>query len=176
MEFILNGKRYELTKREVEMRLRGVRPEQIYEHAVEANGQLYPVKQVFAVATGRDVSEFTSQRAQDVLRRLGFTDPRKNGSGAATPPPPALSPALAGAGNGEEWVLELRTLGGGHQEIVLVDPADVEGLKDALPSLVGTDTSSAVRGVHPDAVGREVVFLVAWRNVAAATVLRRVER
>lgn len=166
MKFILNGDNYEMTRRDVEARLHGVSPDQIYEHAVEVNGELYPVKQVFAVATGRDVSEFTSQRARDVLRRLGFEDPRRAqqnlASGHAITEPTETV-----------WVLELRTLAGGHQEMVLADSQDVDELQKQVAYNVGGDGSYQVQALHPDALGGEASFTIAWRNVAAASLHQR---
>jgi len=37
------------------------------------DGRRYPVKQALAVATGLDPSDFTTQHARSVLRRLGLT-------------------------------------------------------------------------------------------------------
>jgi hypothetical protein len=164
MKFILNGDNYDVTRQNVEARLRGVAPDQIYEHAVEVNGTLFPVKQVFAVATGRDVSEFTSQRAQDVLRRLGFSDPRR------TPKPGPASPADPEIA----WVLELRTLAGGHQAVLLADSQDLEQLSSEVANNVGGEGTCQVRAIHPDALGGEATFTVAWRNIATASIHQRV--
>lgn len=120
------------------------------------------MKQVFATITGRDNSEFTSQRAQDVLRRLGFTDPRRAARvqsllATGKAPPPA-------------WVLELRTKGGGHQEFELSHTQDLDELRAEVAYKIGGDTMYEVRAIHPDALGGETVFTIAWTNVAAASV------
>ena len=41
-------------------------------HAAEIEEQLYPVKEVFARATGIDVLGFDTTQARAALRRLGF--------------------------------------------------------------------------------------------------------
>lgn len=71
MDFIVNGRPVSLTAEEVERRLRGVRPEQVQTHGVRVAGTVYPVKQALAVASGLFRSDFTSQTARRLLRRLG---------------------------------------------------------------------------------------------------------
>lgn len=44
----------------------------VRQHAVEINGALYPVKEVFARVTGLDVLDFNTVQARTTLRRLGF--------------------------------------------------------------------------------------------------------
>lgn len=165
MKFTLNGDPYELESKDVLTRMRGVTPDQIYEHAVEVGGVLYPVKQVFAGITGRDNSEFTSQRAQDVLRRLGYVDPRRAPRAGVLP----------GHGQPTEptWMLELRTNGGGHQEFELSPMQDRKELEAQLAYQVGGGGTYHLRAIHPDALGGEAIFTIAWANVAAASLHER---
>jgi hypothetical protein len=44
----------------------------VRQHAVEIEQRLYPVKEVFARATGIDVLDFNTTQARAALRRLGF--------------------------------------------------------------------------------------------------------
>lgn len=80
MEFTLSGQSLTLTKAAVVSALHGVSPEVVREHAVDIDGQLYPVKQVVALATGMDRLDFTSAQARSVLKRLGFDLSRRQAS------------------------------------------------------------------------------------------------
>ena len=167
MEFIVNGKRYSLTKQEVEAKVRRVPPGHIFEHTIEIDGVLYPVKQAFAVATDLPPVEFTTQRARDVLRRLGFSDPRTASSPSPQPaaaPEQAISPV---------WVLEIRTLAGGSHEFELDEKQDVQALETEISHSIGSDGSYQVRIRNDGAVGRVSVLTIAWRNVATATLYQR---
>jgi len=72
IQFVLNGRRYELTRAEVEVRLVDVAPDAIRKHAVKVNGTWFPAIQVFEVATGIPRSEFISHTARRHLATLGF--------------------------------------------------------------------------------------------------------
>lgn len=72
IDVIVHGERVRLRKADV---LRAVRSGDlgvIRQHAVEIEKQLYPVKEVFARATGLDVLDFNTTQARSALRRLGF--------------------------------------------------------------------------------------------------------
>lgn len=72
VELVVRGERIRLRRADV---LRAVRDGPlgvIRQHAVEIEEQLYPVKEVFARATGIDVLDFNTTQARDALRRLGF--------------------------------------------------------------------------------------------------------
>lgn len=66
------GHVFELHQPEVSRLVRRAEPAEIRDHFVEVGGRRYPVKQALAVATGLDVSDFTSQHARSALRRLGL--------------------------------------------------------------------------------------------------------
>jgi hypothetical protein len=171
MDFIVNGQRYSPTRQEVEARLRGVSPGPIYRYAVEVNGTLYPVKQVFAIMTGLDYSNFTTQRARDVLRRFGFSEqPHASGPGGTQPPGPS---AVTEPASPSTWVLEIRTLGGGSHEFELDDDEDVRALQAEISHGIGSDGSYQGRARCPDAVNGASEFTIAWRNVAAAVLYER---
>lgn len=68
----VGGRRFDLTKPEIERRMRGVQPEPIREHLVEVLDTVYPPKQVLAVATGWGRTSFTTMEAQRVLSGVGF--------------------------------------------------------------------------------------------------------
>ncbi len=72
--FVVNGKLLRFARRDVESCTRGLSPKPIQRHAVEINGTMYPVKQVFEATTGLDRLDFTS-----AVARLGFTLVRVNG-------------------------------------------------------------------------------------------------
>jgi hypothetical protein len=72
VELVVGGARIQLRKADV---LRAVREGPlgvIRQHAVEIEKRLYPVKEVFARATGVDVLDFNTAQARTSLRRLGF--------------------------------------------------------------------------------------------------------
>ncbi|HEX5403728.1 MAG TPA: hypothetical protein VFX16_15660 [Pseudonocardiaceae bacterium] len=72
VQFILNGRKYVLTRAVVEARLAGIAPEPIREHAVLVNGVRFPVKQAFEVATGVSRPDFISHTARRHFMSLGF--------------------------------------------------------------------------------------------------------
>ena len=71
-EFIVGGKRFQLTKDQVLSKLRGISPGSVKTHGVEINGLMYPVKEALALATGLDLIDFNTNQARSVFRRLGF--------------------------------------------------------------------------------------------------------
>lgn len=73
MDFIINGHAYSAEATDVERVMRGIAPDAIQQHSVVLSGAEYPVKQVLSALTGLPRPQFTSQRAQDLLQRLGFT-------------------------------------------------------------------------------------------------------
>lgn len=72
IEFVVNGRPLKLSHQAVVDAMKGVRPEPIRSHTVAVDGTQYPVKQVFAVATGLDRLDFTSAVARRQLARVGF--------------------------------------------------------------------------------------------------------
>lgn len=71
-EMKVGGRDFNLTKQEVEARMKGEDPELIQKHMVEVSGQMYPPKQVLAHVTGWARTSFTTLEAQRVLTRIGF--------------------------------------------------------------------------------------------------------
>jgi hypothetical protein len=72
VDLVIGGERLRLRRADV---LRAVRDGEfgaVRQHAVEIERQLYPVKEVFARATGIDVLDFNTTQARAALRRLGF--------------------------------------------------------------------------------------------------------
>lgn len=68
----VGGRDFNLTKQEVESRMKGEDPELIQKHMVEVNGQMFPPKQVLGHVTGWARTSFTTMEAQRVLTRIGF--------------------------------------------------------------------------------------------------------
>ena len=68
----VGGRDFNLTKQEVEARMKGEEPELIQKHMVEVNGQMFPPKQVLGHVTGWARTSFTTMEAQRVLTRIGF--------------------------------------------------------------------------------------------------------
>jgi hypothetical protein len=68
----VSGHIFTLHQRDVSRAVSRAEPGEIRDHFVEIDGRRYPVKQALAVATGLDPSDFTSQHARSVLRRLGL--------------------------------------------------------------------------------------------------------
>ena len=79
INFTVNGRALELSRATVEASMKGVEPEPVRSHAVVVVGKRYPVKQVFAQATGLDRLDFTSAVARRHLDRLGFELLRASG-------------------------------------------------------------------------------------------------
>ncbi|MDX6254225.1 MAG: hypothetical protein QOJ11_559 [Frankiales bacterium] len=68
----VGGRDFNLTKQEVETRMKGVDPELIQKHVVEVNDQMFPPKQVLGHVTGWARTSFTTMEAQRVLTRIGL--------------------------------------------------------------------------------------------------------
>jgi hypothetical protein len=71
-ECMVGGKTFRLSMEQVIKKLRGTKPGPIQAHVVEIDGTDYPVKEVFAKATGLDLLDFNTNQARSVLKRLGF--------------------------------------------------------------------------------------------------------
>ncbi|MGH3195685.1 MAG: hypothetical protein ACRDNT_07075 [Streptosporangiaceae bacterium] len=67
------GHTFDLRQPDVRRAISRAEPGEIRDHYVEVGGRRYPVKQALAIATGLDPSDFTSQHARSVLRRLGLS-------------------------------------------------------------------------------------------------------
>jgi hypothetical protein len=72
VELVVRGERLQLRKADVLSSVRNGPLGVVRQHAVEIDEQLYPVKEVFARATGIDVLDFNTAQARAALRRLGF--------------------------------------------------------------------------------------------------------
>ena len=72
VDFTLGGEDRRLTRDDIIRAARSVGPQGVHTHAVRIDTELYPVKDVFAAATGLDVLDFTTNHARSVLKRLGF--------------------------------------------------------------------------------------------------------
>lgn len=68
----MNGAQMQLQTSKVRSAMHGTRPEMIKTHVVEVDEVIFPVKQVFAAATGLDRLDFTTNQARTILKRLGF--------------------------------------------------------------------------------------------------------
>jgi hypothetical protein len=73
ISFRLGGRYMSLSDDQVRRAIGNTSPEPVRLHAVEIDGHLYPTKQLFALATGLDRLDFTTNQARTQLRRLGFT-------------------------------------------------------------------------------------------------------
>ncbi len=72
MKFTANGKQFDIDRRDVLSAVEGMQPEPIAKWAVEIEGTLYPVKQVFAAVTGLGRQDFIATTARTKLADLGF--------------------------------------------------------------------------------------------------------
>jgi hypothetical protein len=72
VELVVQGEQLRLRKSDVMRAVRDGGFGVVRQHAVEIERKLYPVKQVFARATGIDVLDFNTTQARAALRRLGF--------------------------------------------------------------------------------------------------------
>jgi hypothetical protein len=71
-QFTIGGLQFELTKEDVESKLRSVVPEPVRDLFVEVERNKYPVKQALAEATGFQRGRFTSHDAMRVFRKLSL--------------------------------------------------------------------------------------------------------
>lgn len=71
-QFTIGGTQFELSREDVEQRLRTVVPEPVRELFVEVNGNQFPVKQALAEAAGLQRGNFTSHDAMRVFRKMNF--------------------------------------------------------------------------------------------------------
>lgn len=76
MDFTISGQRVSLDDTDIRRAAKGLIPGNIRSHAVEIDGIEYPVKQVFAEATGLDLLDFTTNQARRALKSLGFEPKR----------------------------------------------------------------------------------------------------
>ena len=72
MEFTVGGEQFSIDRKEVERKLKNVKPEPIQKIYVVVNGTKFPIKQALAVSAGMIRAGFTSQYAFRILRKLGF--------------------------------------------------------------------------------------------------------
>ncbi len=72
IDLVVGGERIRLRKADVLRAVRNGPLGVVRQHAVEIEKQLYPIKEVFARATGIDVLDFNTTQARSALRRLGF--------------------------------------------------------------------------------------------------------
>lgn len=72
IEMTVGGRKFRITVEAVESSLRGLRPERVQSHALDFNGQYFPVKQAFEAVTGLDRLDFTTEQARSAFRRLGL--------------------------------------------------------------------------------------------------------
>jgi hypothetical protein len=72
IDLVVGGERIRLRKADVLRAVSNGPLGVVRQHAVEIEKQLYPIKEVFARATGIDVLDFNTTQARSALRRLGF--------------------------------------------------------------------------------------------------------
>ncbi len=72
IDLVVGGEMVRLSRADVVRAVRDGGFGVVRQHAVEIGRQLYPVKEVFARATGIDVLDFNTTQARAALRRLGF--------------------------------------------------------------------------------------------------------
>ena len=75
MQFLINGKSYEIDKKTVINSLKGTTPANFdgrHKYYIEINGEKYPIKQILHLVTGLPNIEFHASDAKSVLRKLGF--------------------------------------------------------------------------------------------------------
>ncbi len=74
MRIILKGKAYDITRQDIETKLRAVSPEVggKVKYFVEIRGKQFPVKQVLSQVLNIPRAGFTSQDVYGILQRLGF--------------------------------------------------------------------------------------------------------
>jgi hypothetical protein len=71
-QFTIGGMKFELTREDVEAKLRRVTPEPVRELFVEVSGNRFPIKQALSEAAGLQRGMFTSHDAMRVFRKLSL--------------------------------------------------------------------------------------------------------
>lgn len=74
MRIILRGKAYDISRQDIETKLRTISPqvEAKVKYFVEIGGKQFPVKQVLSRVLNLPRAGFASQDAYSILQRLGF--------------------------------------------------------------------------------------------------------
>jgi hypothetical protein len=73
--FTLRGRKYDITRKDVEAILEKIEPEPLRgpaKYYIEYKGKKYPIKQVISSVTGLYKIQFTSRDACGILMKLGF--------------------------------------------------------------------------------------------------------
>ena len=79
MRVIIRGRPYNITKEDVEEKLKDIEPEEgRAKYFVEIGGKEFPIKQVLTQTLGLSKLAFTSQDAFIVLDKLGFEIVERN--------------------------------------------------------------------------------------------------
>lgn len=102
MDFIIDGRTYSAEPNDVQRVMRGVAPDPVRQHSVVLDGIEYPVKQVLRAVTGLPRPQFTSQRARDLLQRLGFSTLAGGSAFSGSEPLTPRAPTPTGT----EWAWE----------------------------------------------------------------------
>jgi len=74
-QFTIGGVQFELTREEVQAKLRSVTPEPVRELFIDVNGTRYPIKQALSETAGLQRGMFTSHDAIRVFRKLSIPEP-----------------------------------------------------------------------------------------------------
>ena len=74
MRIILRGKAYDITRQDIEAKLRAISPEVggKVKYFVKIGGKQFPVKQVLSQVLNLPRAGFTTPDAYSILQRLGF--------------------------------------------------------------------------------------------------------
>lgn len=77
MVFVLKSRQCQLSKEEVESRMKGVEPFKGFHFFVDIDGQRYPVKQVLYLSLREqceclDMLDFSDSYAKNILTQVGF--------------------------------------------------------------------------------------------------------
>jgi hypothetical protein len=159
VDFTLNGRRVSLSAEQVRLRVQET-PEPVRQHGVRVDGVVFPVKQVFELATGVPRSEFTSQTARRHLAALGFEivgDVESRDRPAVRVAPSVVSasaPPAADRGVDEEWHTEARVqssivrslVADGWEIVSVADTAAREHGVDVLARRGGEQLAIEVKG------------------------------
>ena len=109
MQFVMNGGRHELTREQVAETARRIVPDDIdgrHKYYASIGGGRFPVKQLFAEATGLPRDEFITYEALRIFRKLGI---EVNEFDCPAPPPPDSGAYLPGLDTPKEKSAETYT-------------------------------------------------------------------
>lgn len=68
----IRGKKYKITKEQIETNIKGIEPDEGKKYFIKIKGEEYPIKQVIREVLNLPVAGFNTQDAYTILSRLNY--------------------------------------------------------------------------------------------------------